>query len=412
MSDQDISTVVIVSENNELFDQVGKTVDFKNAFEVSTRLKFSNNLTEKLGQIQPDILLLDFATSIEELEKLIDELTIQHPFTSIIVTIPKKQSKYANRIMLAGARAFLISPFTSEELALTLQRVKELQQRVLVQTEEIEETVEHNELQTLVVFSPRGGGGCTTIAINLAIAINKLVKKETLLFDGKIIFGDVDLMLNLRARNSLADLITHSGNLDEILVRDVVSEHVSGISILPCPESPSVGQGIKSEDLYQVVLELQKIYPYLVIDSGSSLTENTVTLMDLAGKIILVITPDLPAIRNAKKFLTVCRTLNYPTEKIQIVLNQFNKKSAIKEKEIESALNKTIFEKIPSDEVNVFNSMNRGVPLIYEKSNNAVSRAINATAKALIITIEDDILKFQRGESNSQDLLNATSRLG
>jgi len=286
---------------------------------------------------------------------------------------------------LAGARAFIMYPISSDELRDTLERVKELQQRIILAM--APDTPESLGLEfgnrTVAVYSPRGGSGCSTVAVNLAIAYQGIVKDEVLLIDGKNIFGHVDLMLNVKSINSIADLISHVHSIDESLVKDVISQHVSGINVLPSPDSIAVGQSIRPEDLFDVVLALQEMYPHIFIDVGSSLTDNAVTLMDAAYKIVLVITPDLASLRDAQKFIQVSSTLNYPPDKLLIVVNQAGIKGGVKTGEIKQALQSEIFASIPYDNPDVIRSLNRGVPLMSSHPNGVAGKSIRNMAKGL-----------------------------
>ena len=102
------------------------------------------------------------------------------------------------------------------------------------------------------VFSPKGGAGTTTFAVNLAISLHQQVKEDVLLIDGKMLFGHVPLHLNLRTGNSMTDLIPHLGMLDQKLIRQVVVQHVSGIYVLPSPMSIIDGQGLIFCRLYSL----------------------------------------------------------------------------------------------------------------------------------------------------------------
>ena len=100
-------------------------------------------------------------------------------------------------------------------------------------------------------------------------------------------------MLNIRARNTIADLVPHASLLDPGLIGDVVVSHASGIDVLLSPTDVQVAQGMRPEDTFNIMKGIKKAYGYVVIDAGSALTENTVTMMDAADRILLVTTPNL-----------------------------------------------------------------------------------------------------------------------
>ncbi len=158
--------------------------------------------------------------------------------------------------------------------------------------------------------------------------------------------------------------------------------------MLPSPTSISEAQGIRPESLFTVLQALQGTFDHIVIDGGNHLDENAVTYMDASDKILLVMTPDLASMRDARLFLELAVTLGYPKDKILLVLNQAGRKADVKESEIEDILKVDIFGTIPADENMALSSLNEGVPVILKKSRHPISRAIKKIAKDLVKVIE------------------------
>lgn len=410
------SRVLVISALRETHEQVQSAVKSEGDFELIKYNKTPEKISEVVEKNQPDILLVDSSSYQDTILEQIDGITINFPAVAVIVLLAEGEAENANRVMLAGARAFLIYPINSDELIDSLKRVRELQARiVLAMAPDAPESISL-ELgnRTIAVYSPRGGSGCTTVAVNLAIAYKNFVKDDVLLIDGKNFFGHVDLMLNVRSKNSIADLISHVMSIDESLVKDVISEHVSGIRVLPSPDSIALAQSIRPDDLFEVIITLQEMYPHIIIDVGSALTDNAVTLMDSAYKILLVITPDLASLRDAQKFLQICSTLNYPPDKVIIVVNQAGIKGGVRNGEIQQALQSNVIASIPYDNPDVIRSLNRGVPLMTNNPNGAVGKSIKNMAKELY-KIEQASRKSEKGsakKSSELDALSESSRRG
>jgi pilus assembly protein CpaE len=266
---------------------------------------------------------------------------------------------------------------------------------------------------TFTVFSPKGGAGTTTVATNLALALHKELREDVLLIDGKHLFGHVALCLNLRTGNSITDLISHAGMLDQRLIKQVVVRHVSGIHVLPSPNSITEAQGIRPEDLYKVMQALQQVFPTIIIDGGNNLNENTVTYMDSSEKILLVLNPDLASLRDVRQFMEVSKTLSYPPEKTLLVLNLTGRKADVKREEIEGILKMKIFGRIPADENLALSSLNEGVPIFLKSPHHPISRAIAEIAKELVKFIQASKTKYQASlKSEKSDILKKSSKLG
>lgn len=363
--------------------------------------------------LQPDYILLDFDYEGTDALSLIDSVTMQFPEIVVVVLLPQNKIDQSNNVILAGARAFLMQPLSQAQLLSTLQRVKELVARtVIVQQERPSSEPVVRSRGTFVVFSPRGGAGCSSVAINLALAIYEQLNEEVLLMDGKLLFGHVDVLLNLRTQNSLSDLVAHSGALDESLIRDVITEHVSGLKVLPSPMTISTGQGIRTDDLYSLLMDLQTVFGNIVIDSGNFLNENVVTYMDASHKIILVINPEIASLRDASQFFEVCRQLAYPKDKVLVVVNQFDKREGLSLDDIEKSLQVKVFGTLPWDHKASINSINRGIPVVLQRQNSALRKGYKELANKLVKFIEKGSVESPSRRSAPSDALSKSSRLG
>jgi len=266
---------------------------------------------------------------------------------------------------------------------------------------------------TFTVFSPKGGAGTTSVATNLAISLQKQLKEEVLIVDGKHLFGHVSLCLNLRTGNSITDLITHAGTLDQRLIKQVVVRHVSGVYILPSPTSITEAQGIRPEDLFKVVQALQHVFPNIIVDGGNNLNENTVTYMDLSERILLVLNPDLASLRDVRQFIEVTKTLSYPPQKSLLILNLIGRKADVKREEIEQILNMKIFGRIPADENLALTCLNEGVPIVLKNPRHPISKAYEEITSALVKQIKDMNAEYLATvKSESSEILKKSSKLG
>ena len=91
------------------------------------------------------------------------------------------------------------------------------------------------------------------------------------------------------------------------MINQVIVKHYSGISILASPLMMSKGHEIHPEELFKVMTILKNIYPYIIIDAGNNLDNNTVTYMDMSDQIFLVINPNIASLRDARQFMDLER---------------------------------------------------------------------------------------------------------
>ena len=361
------------------------------------------------------MILLEISDSIKDEIKFIEDVNALLPTVIIVAIFKKSNREHIQNTLLAGARAFSVRPLKKEEFKSTINRVIELQDRLIRSTLNIpgeDEEVEKLH-KTLIVFSPRGGVGTTTIASNLAIALQNNSKQKTLLLDGKQFFGHLDLFFNVLSRNNLLDLVPHLSELDSVILDEVIVEHISGIDLLLGPNSLPGAQGLHPENYFSLVNSLQQIYEYIVIDGGNAVSENIVTLLDVSQVIALVINPDLASLKDARDFIGVCNSLSYPSEKIVLLLNNSGLRNSLDITEIKKALNRELFGVVPTDPGATINAINYGVPVYYKDKKRKFSRSINKISLKMIgylnRTPKRDVTKDQKA---NLELLDKSSKYG
>jgi pilus assembly protein CpaE len=379
--------VVAVGESNATQDQIINTLEgsAQADFQLADVIVPSENLVRDIRTADPKIILIDYQTGDQSILDIIDDLTLQFPGIAIIAIIPGNDPIIAQQVTLAGARAFIGHPFTQMNLLSTMRRVVDLEKRQAHPSFLSPRQEEHyRSLKTIAVYGPRGGVGSSTIAVNMAIALHETTNQRVLLVGGKLFFGHLGLMLNIQTNNSIADLIPHASQLDDDLVRDVVFEHVSGIHVLLEPFDFQIAQGIRPQDLYNILTGLQRMYDLIVIDVGSWLNENTVTILDIADRILLVTTPDLASLHDSRRFIEMSHSLDYKNGKMLVTVNRLGMEGGVKSIDIASSLHKELFAEIPDGGSKVSLSINRGVPLLMRYPRNATSKAIQNLGKKLV----------------------------
>lgn len=383
--------VVCICDPGPTLTQITSALGLQNEFELVEVLDDQEHLSRDLHEAEAEIILIDHQLGGQATLDIIDDLAMEFPDTVIVTILPIDDPMNAQQVTLSGARGFLIQPFTQVNLLSTLRRVRVLQarQRQVQTPVAVDDQERARPLRTLVVYSPRGGVGCTTVAINLSIALHEETEARVLLMEGKLFFGDLDVMLNIRTHSSLADLIAHTSSMDEMLVREVVHEHVSGIYTLLAPIDFQIAQGIHPQDMFAIVTGLHRYFDYIVIDTSSNLDENTVTLLDAADRILLVATPELVALHDVSRFMQISRSLDYPPEKVLLLLNRADRPGGVELRDIETVAHRGIYAKIPDDPVNSLRSLNRGIPMILKNPRSPVSRSYKKLAK-LMTTFGND----------------------
>ena len=163
--------------------------------------------------------------------------------------------------------------------------------------------------------------------------------------------------------------------------------------------------------MYNLLVDLQSVFPYIVIDGGNFLNDVAVTYMDASNKIILVVNPDIASLRDVSQFLEVCRTLSYPREKVQIVVNQYDKRDGLSITDIEKTLQTEVLGTIPLDRKTALQSINRGIPVTLQRQKTPLRKAYQTLAQDLLKLVQKSSPGGRAGTQKT-DVLSKSSRLG
>jgi pilus assembly protein CpaE len=218
----------------------------------------------------------------------------------------------------------------------------------------------------IAVYSPKGGVGCTLLAINAATAMTQIDKSLNIaVVDCKVQFGDVKIGLDMRADRSLLDLVNNIDELDLDLIESaMVRDDRSGLRALLAPPRPEQADLVEAEHVQAILRRLKKIFDYVFVDMGSTLRELELAIFDQADRIMLVATPDLPAITGARNFFELLGVLGYPREIVLLVLNKAGSNASLNARMIQNHLKHQVFAEIPIEDRIVQHSVNHGIPYI------------------------------------------------
>jgi pilus assembly protein CpaE len=314
------------------------------------------------------------------------------PIAQVIMMSVQSEADYLRRSMLAGARDFLTKPFTSEDLVSTIRRVHRMGQTraaTLAAAAPAQSQPQSGKGgpstaarpgkggAVIVVFGPKGGIGTTMLTVNLAVGLHQRPDaNKVIVVDASLQFGDVGVFLNLSPNRNISDLCATIEDLDPDSIDTAALAHASGIKALLAPPRPEMADLVGPDHLKRILEELRKQYDYVVVDTATIINDTILTALDLADRIVLVATPDIPAIKNARLFFEITDALNYPPNKIMLVINKVDKRSGITAQMIEDNIKHQVVGQIPLDEILVLNSINRGVPLMVDQRAKPIGQAV------------------------------------
>jgi pilus assembly protein CpaE len=404
--------VLIVDDIPETRENLRKLLFFESDIEVvgaATSGEEGINMAVELG---PHIVLMDINMPGVDGITASETITRKVPGCQIIMMSVQGEADYLRRSMLAGAREFLIKPFSSDELISSIRRVYELGKTLYPQRARAPSAAEAAPLVTaaapptttgkvIAVFSPKGGTGCSTLAVNLAIALQEESQGRVGLVDGSLQFGDVAVLLNMQATRTLVDLAQQVDGIDADMALTVMLPHASGIKALLGPPRPEMADLVTTSSLKEILEHIKEALDYIVVDTWSSLHDTMLTVMDIADRIILITTPEIPAIKNAKLFFEVTEALEYPKGKTLLVLNKADRRSGIRAQDIETGIKHPVAVQIPLEERTVTQAVNQGIPFVVSDKNSPVSQGIYNLARLLLrqLSAQEEVSEEEKASS-------------
>jgi pilus assembly protein CpaE len=236
--------------------------------------------------------------------------------------------------------------------------------------------------RVVMIFSPKGGAGCTTLATNLAVTLHN-PESPVVLVDANLQFGDLPIFLNVQGRNSVVDLAPRVDELDDEVVNEVLIVHKdSGVKVLAAPFHTEQAADVSGEQFGRVINYLRRMFSYVIVNCPPYITDSVAYTIKAADIIVLVTTQDIPAIRNVRLFLDLASNEEIDRNKILLVMNRFDRRIGITPEKVSESFKHDILAVVPFDERTVLPAVNRGVPFMITDKKSPIARSIlDLTAK-------------------------------
>ena len=384
--------VMIVDDVSETRENVRKLLQFESDVDVVGVARTGKEAIQLSQELNPDVVLMDINMPDMDGISATEAIRAKLPVVQVIILSVQGDQNYMRRAMLAGARDFLTKPPMGDELISAIRRAGAMAQSERSKSVQVQVAPVAGNVGSLIgyggpkgkivtIYSPKGGTGCTTLAVNLAITLNNEDTRVALV-DGNLQFGDVAVFLNEQGKNTIVDLAPRAEELDPEIVEDVMLKHsTSGLHILAAPSRPEYAERVTSNQFSKVLEYLRQMYAYVIVDTAAFLTDATLSAIDISDLIVLVTTQDIPAIKNCRLFLDLLQTLGIERDRILFVMNRYDKRINITPDRVSENLKQEVASVVPLDEATVTKAVNRGVPFVLESKNQPASRGVFSLAE-------------------------------
>ena len=316
--------------------------------------------------------------------------------TPILVVAPAHDVEARIAFLEAGADDVIAGVFTRNELE---GRVMAL----LIRAGKVRPEPSSTGIGEVVAFfSPKGGVGTTTIAVNTAVLLaggggprpaagsvpggnGSLPPSRVLLIDLDLQFGQVATHLNLSPRYDVAGLASDDQALaDPELARSYLTTHSSGLVVLAGPTRPEADFRVTLEHLQRVVEIVRPSFDHILVDLGSRLDPRSLWLLEQADGHMFILFPEIAALRSMSLLMAFLADTTPLKARTHIVINHVFPKELLKSRDIENLLRAKPAAEIPYTEVDMIRSVNEGVPIVVGRPQSPATAAMRKVAQVVI----------------------------
>jgi len=378
--------ILLASGDSEVRSNLLNILESDHDIDVIGETGQAGDLMEMLSSANPEVFIIDESLAEGDSLNLIGELKIKYPHIQVILVVEQEELMLVKRAMQVGVREIITRSLNASQLLHSVKQVAESYRLTLENLREQSELGKDSAVsskvqpqlkasQIITVFGNKGGIGKSIIACNLAVAAAARYKDQVALVDLDLQFGDISLMMNINPRKTIAELMQEAGELTADLVDEYFYER-SGVKVLAAPHKPELGELVTSFGAETVLKLCKKMYTYTILDTPTFLDDTTLTALEMSDVVLLLISLDIPTIKNIKKGIDVLDSLKL-LPRTKLILNRSSSLSVgLEAQDVEQVLGMKIAASIPSDFKITVSSINRGMPFYNMSPKAPISRSI------------------------------------
>ncbi len=330
------------------------------------------DILSKIKGYAPHVVLLVQEQGDAGILELAQRIYQGFPGCAIALLVPELDLELVKSAMQSGVRQVI----SEDNLSTMIDQI--VQVALFEQGRAIEAG---GEPRVIAVYSGRGGAGRTTIAVNLATSL-AVAGRRTALVDLNLNFGDASLLLNINAKDTIAELAQEKSSFTIEDIKSYSMQHSSGLHILCAPASPEFSEYITARHVEMLLTTMRPYYDFIIVDLNNDMADTTLTALENSDDIYLVAHRDISSLRSTKILLNVMTTLQQQ-DKLHLLVNA-DHTSIVNIKDFDRILSLPVAYVLPEDVKTTQLSQERGVPLVIGFPRTAVAQVFAQMSQYLI----------------------------
>lgn len=347
-------------------------------FEVSVPFsEFGEQQIQGLRGQAPDVIILDMEDAPDLALRFAQFVHDQNPSQVFIATGAALASDQLLSAMRAGVSDYLPKPVDAGDLRAAAMRASQKMRKPSADQQ-------RQPGKILAFFSPKGGGGSTTLATNLAIVIHRSTQRRTLLVDLDLEMGESALVLGVQPRFNFIDFVENFRRMDAGLLASYIERHESGVHLLSAPFQPEKAETVTADQIRRILGFLRQHYDYIIVDTPRSFAPPILAVFEQADQVYVVSNVDLPSLRNIQRGIPLLkRVMPGGDSQVRLVLNRYSASDSISPADVERSIGLKVFWKISNDYEAVMGSVNSGKPIVLNGGSSTYTRDVKGLAAAV-----------------------------
>ena len=361
--------VVLVESNRLMLERLSSVIRNTKDFELVSRYQRAGDALGQGLMFKPNLILLDIDE--EDNLSMLEDFTKTFTEADVICLSAKWAPSDSESIARAGAKGFLIKPFTSEELQEALRTFNK--------------TGLSYGSNVLAFFSPKGKSGKTTLIANLGMALAQKTGQQVGIIDADLQFGDMSVFFNLAPKTTLMEAVRDINFLSPVTLNSYFLPIADNLRVLCGTRRPEYAEMVDIKAFTEVVDMARSMYRYVLIDIPSGFTPISIATAEASDITYLVtMINGIFEIQHMQRALDIFKAWPDYEDRVRTIFTRVEPCDANERDKLVQSLGYPKVSVIPNEYMLVSSSANNGQMAILEQPDSKFAYFVNQLADEII----------------------------